>query len=282
MNKLEEIRIGGVPEHFNYPWKFGIKNNYFQKENIHLKWTDFHGGTGEMSDALEHNKIDIAIMLTEGSIKLIADEKPFTILQKYVETPLFWGIYVNAQSNKNKIEDLENDKVGVSRLGSGSHLMAYINAKNQNWNHHDLKFIEASSLEGLQDSLAHQTSDYFMWEHFTTKPFVDRGELKHIEDVPTPWPCFVIVTTKKFQKNNQQTISKLIEIINRITLSIKTNKNLAADIATKYNQKVNDVKKWLKQTEWSQNQLSKEEFSRVKTELSSLGLIHKDIKFRNI
>ncbi|MCH8535092.1 MAG: substrate-binding domain-containing protein [Flavobacteriaceae bacterium] len=279
---MDTIRIGGVPEHFNYPWKLGIKNNLFNVEGIQLNWKDFHGGTGEMSQALEENQIDVAIMLTEGSIKQIADQKPFKILQKYVETPLFWGIYVNAQSNKNSIEDLKNDKVGISRYGSGSHLMAYINAKNQDWNYEDLQFIVASNLEGLQNSLANHTSDYFMWEHFTTKPLVDQGELKHIQDVPTPWPCFVIVTSSKFHDKNKTLLNNLLKVINQITSTIKMKESLALEIATSYNQQVEDVKKWLAQTEWSQNQLKESEFKRVNNELVNLNLIDSKLSYRNI
>ena len=279
---MDKVRIGGVPEHFNYPWRKGIKDQLFEKNDIEIIWTDFHGGTGEMSQALEENKIDVAIMLTEGSIKQIADKKPFKILQKYVESPLFWGIYVEATSNKNSIDDLKNKKAGISRYGSGSHLMAYINAKNQNWNHENLNFKVASNLMGLKQSLNDQTSQYFMWEHFTTKPLVDEGELKHIQDVPTPWPCFVIVTSKNFYESSEQLLHRLLKIINSITSSIKENSDLAEEIALNYNQKIDDVKSWLKQTEWSQNQLSADEFKHVLRELKSLNLIDSDLSYEDI
>ena len=38
------------------------------------------------------------------------------------------------QSVFNKIEDLKGTKAAISRYGSGSHLMAYVNAKNNDWN----------------------------------------------------------------------------------------------------------------------------------------------------
>lgn len=279
---MKKIKIGGVPEHFNYPWKIGIKKGLFKQAGIDLTWIDFHGGTGEMSEALETGEVDLAIMLTEGSIKQIADHKPFKILQKYIETPLYWGIYVKAGSIKNKIEDLKNDTIGVSRLGSGSHLMAYINAKSHNWNYNELDFTIANNLEGLKKSIHSESSDYFMWEHFTTKPLVDQGELKHIEDVPTPWPCFVIVTTKQFYNQNKKIAEDLLQIINQITKKVKSQKNLASEIAQHYQQKENDVIQWLNQTEWSQHPIKINEFAKVKNELVSLNLIDTKIEFENI
>ena len=40
-----DLKIGGVPEHFNYPWYLTLKNKLFQPLNVHLKWMDFPGGT---------------------------------------------------------------------------------------------------------------------------------------------------------------------------------------------------------------------------------------------
>jgi ABC-type nitrate/sulfonate/bicarbonate transport system substrate-binding protein len=47
---------------------------------------------------------------------------------------------VAAKSPHKTISDLENKKCAISRLGSGSQLMAYVNAANQNWNTDNLQF----------------------------------------------------------------------------------------------------------------------------------------------
>lgn len=31
-----------------------------------------------------------------------------------------------------------------------------------------------------------------MWEHFMTKPFWIKDEVKHVGDITTPWPCFML------------------------------------------------------------------------------------------
>ena len=104
-----DLKIGGVPEHFNYPWYLTLKNKEYQPYGINLRWTDFPGGTGDMCKALRTKDIDIAIVLTEGIIKDITEGNPSKILQTYVETPLIWGIHVSAERNFQSISDLKNN-----------------------------------------------------------------------------------------------------------------------------------------------------------------------------
>ena len=55
-----------------------------------------------------------------------------------------------------------------------------------------LQFKVVGDLQGGIDALVSGDADYFMWEHFTTKPFVDNGTFRRIGNCPSPWPCFVL------------------------------------------------------------------------------------------
>ncbi|GGE09301.1 substrate-binding domain-containing protein [Psychroflexus salis] len=270
---MQTIKIGGVPEHFNYPWHQAIKKGAFKAVGIDLQWQDFPGGTGEMSDALAKQEIDLAIMLTEGSVKKICDGLDLRIVQKYVDSPLLWGIYVKYNSEIETIEELENKTAAISREGSGSHLMAYVNAKNENWDTQNLNFQIAHHLDGAVEAIQQNEADYFMWEHFTTKPLVDNKIFKHINDCPTPWPCFVIVAENKFIKKNTSAIKNILNTINKQTQANANNKNLAQEISEAYRLKLIDVQKWLSQTRWSQAQISSTEIKTTLHELESLDLV---------
>ena len=142
---METIKIGGVPEHFNLAWYLGLKNGEFKAENINLRWEDYFGGTGEMCKGLRNGDIDIAVILTEGIIKDIIAGNKSKIVQVFVQTPLIWGIHVANSSNYSSINDIKGKKAAISRYGSGSHLMAYINAENntkQKWNLFESKIDE--------------------------------------------------------------------------------------------------------------------------------------------
>jgi ABC-type nitrate/sulfonate/bicarbonate transport system substrate-binding protein len=77
---------------------------------------------------LRDGETDIAVILTEGIVKDIVAGNPSKIVQVYVESPLIWGIHVAANSKYKTVSDLEDTKVAISRQGSGSQLMAYVNA----------------------------------------------------------------------------------------------------------------------------------------------------------
>lgn len=270
---MRTLKIGGVPEHFNLPWHLCIEGGDFEKNKIEVDWTDFHGGTGEMSEALKAGTIDIAVMLTEGSIKEICDGSPFKIIQTYVKSPLMWGIHVHANSNYHRVEDLKNQTAAISRFGSGSHLMTYVHANNQDWDTEDLNFKTTQNLSGAKASLKEGTADYFLWEHFTTKPLVDNGTFRRLGDEPTPWPCFVIVTTEKFLKKNSKLVPLLLEPLNKKSNSLKSIEHIEEMISKRYDLKIEDVKEWLKITEWSQQQLSENDVHLTQKRLQSLSLV---------
>ena len=156
------IKIVGVPEHFNLPWQLSLENNEFKNIGIDLQWTNVPEGTGKMCQMLRDGTTDIAVILTEGIIKDIVAGNESKIVQVYVESPLIWGIHVDAKSNFKVISDLQNKKAAVSRMGSGSHLMTIVNAQDQGWATDNLKFEIVNSIDGAVKSLTSQKSDYFM------------------------------------------------------------------------------------------------------------------------
>ena len=191
---MTSLRFGGVPEHFNYLWHVALAHGLFEsKAKVSLSWRDVLGGTGSMIKKLENNELDVAIMLTEGAAKAIADGMEMKIIGTYVQSPLQWGIHVPGQSSLEKIADLEGKRFAISRKGSGSHLISFLLAEQQGWELDKLQFELVKNFEGAQDSFAKGESEVFLWEKFTTKPTVDTGEFKRGGIIPTPWPCFVMV-----------------------------------------------------------------------------------------
>ena len=270
---MKTVRIAGVPEHFNLPWHLCIENGEFDEVAIDLQWTDVPEGTGKMCQMLRDDETDIAVILSEGIVKDIAAGNDASIVQVYVQSPLIWGIHVDAKSDYHQLSDLENKKVAISRMGSGSHLMAVVNAKNQVWNIQNLQFEIVNTIDGAVEALSSGKADYFMWERFMTKPLVDSGTFRRIADCPTPWPCFVIAVRNEFLKANRHIISQILEIINNTTVEFKEIPSIDRTLATRYNQKLEDIQEWLKLTRWSQKQLDKNTFDKIQNQLFDLHLI---------
>ena len=273
MLKKTTIRLGGVPEHFNYPIHIALMEGLFNAQNLEVIWVEFADGTGAMNRALRNNEIDLAIILTEGIIKDIANGNPSKILQNYVSSPLLWGVHVAAQSSFKKIDDLENARIAISRMGSGSHLMAYIQAQEKGWDTQNLKLIEVGTLDRAVEALTTGEADYFMWEHFTTKHLVDQNIFRRLEDFPTPWSSFVIAATTQFYDKNKEAVRSFLTIINNITATLKERTNIEKEIANFYDQQQKDIEKWLSLTTWSSEQLSLKDVKSVQKRLLKLKMI---------
>ncbi|QIE58385.1 ABC transporter substrate-binding protein [Rasiella rasia] len=272
------LKIGGVPEHFNLPWYLTLRDKEYQEHGINLRWHDFHGGTGQMCKALRNDEIDMAVILTEGIIRDIVMGNPSKIVQGFIDSPLIWGIHVAENSDYDTISDLKGTKAAISRYGSGSHLMAFVNAENQGWDlESDLDFEVIKNLNGALENLPKGIGDYFMWEKFTTKPYVDEGPFKRVGECPTPWPCFVIAVRDQLLEENPTAVQNVLTTINRTTSEFKDIPAIDRMISNRYGQQLEDVQEWLHLTEWSQKQLTNKEVTRVQDKLLQLDLIEKSI-----
>lgn len=274
---MKTVKIIGVPEHFNLPWHLAIEENAFKDRGINLEWTDIPEGTGRMCQMLADNETDIAIILTEGLVKSITAGTKAKIVQEYIATPLLWGIHVGTNSKYQTIDDLINTKAAISRFGSGSHLMAYVNAQNEGWDTSKLQFEIINNLDGAVEGLTNGTADYFMWEHFTTKPLVDNGTFRRVADCPTPWPCFVVAATDSFVTENSGTLQHILEVINMYTEEFKTIPSIDSTLANRYEQQLGDIQEWMSKTRWSQSQLNTKTLEKVQDTLLSLDLIDKKL-----
>jgi ABC-type nitrate/sulfonate/bicarbonate transport system substrate-binding protein len=280
---MRKVNIGGVPEHFNLAWYLTLKNGDYKAKNINLRWHDYYGGTGSMCKGLRSGDIDIAVILTEGIIKDIIDGNPSKIVQTFVETPLIWGIHVAADSDFKTIEDLKGMRAAISRYGSGSHLMAYINAKNHNWDlDKDLRFEVIRNLDGAVKGLTTGEADYFMWEKFTTKPIVDEGTFRRIGNCPSPWPCFVIAVREEFIETNEEDLRTILNIINQKTSEFKSIPDIDKQIAKRYEQEIEDVREWLSLTNWSQDVIDKKTIKMIQKQLFTLNIITKKVDYSSL
>ena len=52
------------------PWYIAKEKGAFAAAGIDLEYTDYPGGTGAMTKALNENALDVAVLLTEGCVKV--------------------------------------------------------------------------------------------------------------------------------------------------------------------------------------------------------------------
>lgn len=279
---MKTVRVVGVPEHFNFPWQLTIDEGMFSEVGIDVEWNDVPEGTGKICELLRNNETDLAVILTEGILKDIANGNETVILQTYVQSPLQWGIHVNAKSTYKTIDDLFGKTAAISRYGSGSELMTYVNAANQNWDFNSINFEIVNTLDGAVEALTQNNADYFMWDRFMTQPIVDKGIFRRIDVCPTPWPCFMIVAKKDFYLQNKAMVDNLLEIINRTTTEFKLIPSIDKTLASVFNQQLSDIQQWLQITRWSQKKPTETQFNQITTDLIKFKIINSPLKYSEV
>lgn len=266
--------VGGVPEHFNLPWHLAREEGLFTQQHIDLKWQDFPGGTGAMCKALRSGEVDAAVLLTEGIIRDIAQGNPSRIIQVYVSTPLVWGAHVGAESKFANADDLKNARYAISRKGSGSHLMAFVHADQRGRETHKLEFNIVGGLEGARASIAAGETDCLLWEKFMTKRYVDSGELRRVDEVDTPWPCFVLAVREQVLEEQAEAIERMMNIMRDRCATFKADEHTPDLVVERYGLKMEDARDWFTVTEWARStKISKGMLDKVGDTLVSLELL---------
>lgn len=245
------LKVGGVPEHFNLPWRLAIEEGKFRDAGINLHWSDMSGGTGQMIKGLQTGTLDVAVLLTEGITKAVLQGLDAKIIQVYVTTPLRWGIHVPFHSDITKVDQLENQIFAISREGSGSHLMAFIKADQEGWDISKLKFNVIGDVYGGLWALEHNEAQAFLWEKYTTFPFTEQGKCRYIDEVITPWPCFVIAVRNEVLEKYPEELKMMCAIVNQRSKEMKNHTQTVDIISWRYNLRRGQVKNWLIETDWN-------------------------------
>lgn len=246
-----KIRLGGVPEHFNLPIRLAQERGVFSSRGVELEWTDFPGGTGQMTQALRNDEIDACVLLTEGIIADIIKGNPSKLISEYVTTPLTWGIHTGANNSLNEHKHIFDKQYAISRYGSGSHLMAIIDAESRGKKLEHSQFTVIKDLSGAIPSLESGETDVFYWEKYTTKPLVDKGVFKRVGEFNTPWPCFVVAATDKILAAHPDTIVRLLRTIHDECDHFMHNDDNIQLVSERYGQKYADAERWYNSSAWA-------------------------------
>jgi len=223
------------------------------------------GGTGSLIAALQNNEVDLVIALTDPLIAGICrGSTAYKLVGNYVTTPLNWAVITGKSSRFQNISDLKDTTLGISRPGSGSQTMAAAMALKHEWFPADttnitskLSFKANNNIHGLIDSVNDGSTSAFMWEWFTTKPWIDRGEARFIGSVLTPWPSWLIAAHPSPERASPQAVKDFLESLSKYVREFDSAENRkSADvefIKAKFNYPEEDIKAWLETVGYPEN-----------------------------
>lgn len=240
------IRVGGVPEHFNLPWRLALESA--ELKDLSAEWADQPGGTGQMLSKLASRELDIVSILTEGTIAAIDQGAELCILQVYVESPLQWGVFVPAASQFVDESELRGARIAISRFNSGSHLMAYIHAEAQGWDVSDEQFVVVGGLDGAVDSFDANHSDLFLWEQHMTQPLVKEGKFRQLGVQETPWPSFVIAVRSEVLASRTTEVGRIVDLVVEQADKLHSMADIDQVIAQRYAISPETAQTWLSTT----------------------------------
>lgn len=273
------LRIGGVPEHFNLPWQLAAERDIFSAHGIDLAWTVYAGGTGAMTQALNKGELDIAVLLTEGFISAAHQGLKARIAKVYIETPLVWGIYTGANSRIQDLQTAKNPKYAISRLGSGSHLMAMIHARQSGRTISEKDLVVVNSLHGAVDTLVRNEAQLFYWEKFMTRPHVKSGELNLIGEFSAPWSSFLIIASDHVLKTRAESVQQVLQLMNAECISFKQDNSSVVHLRKRFDMSLQEARTWLKNTQWNYDyRVSESSLINARQALATIGQCSDDLK----
>ncbi|WVQ83189.1 hypothetical protein IAT38_005328 [Cryptococcus sp. DSM 104549] len=264
-----KLRVGWHREHFLSPLLQFVEKD--KGETVEL--VECPGGTGEMQVKLKNGEIDFCIALTDALIAGLANgQTSYKLVGRYIASPLRWAIITGKDSKYQTVDDLKGTTFGISRLGSGSQVMASVLSLQQGWSEEEQpKFKVNGQFKPLRDSVNTEETSVFLWEWFTTKPYVDSGEVRFIGSVYTPWPCWHIAASPNASSPAISTFLASLQPYVQHFNSPAARQSEDIDFVSNYfGHQREDVVEWLKSVKWEE-QLAEVKEDVVRETLRVLG-----------
>src|SRR5690606_14992077 len=156
-------------------------------------------------------------------------------------------------------------------------------SRQMGWDTSQLKFELVGDLAGAKAALAASSPKLFLWEKYMTKPLVDQGLFYRIGEIPTPWPCFVIVASPDVLERHPAVIRQLRDLVYKKAADLLEGGELPQLLSRKYGILEEDIKAWLGQTEWSRGaEISKVTLTETMETLKALHLIEGTVPADNL
>ncbi|WVO16649.1 hypothetical protein L204_104328 [Cryptococcus depauperatus] len=244
----QKIKVGWHREHFLSPLLQWVEKD--QGQTVEL--VECPGGTGEMQVKLKNGEIDLCIALTDALIAGLANgQTSYKLVGQYIASPLRWAVITGKDSQYNAVDDLKGTCFGISRLGSGSQVMASVLSLQQGWTEKEQPSFKVNGqFKPLRDSV--NSGETFLWEWFTTKPYVDSGEVRFIGSVYTPWPCWHIAASPNVPSEAIKSfLASLEPFVQRFNSPAAREYENVEFVHNFFGHQREDVVEWLQSVEWA-------------------------------
>lgn len=209
-----------------------------------------------MCKLLREGEVDVAMLVTEGAVRDILNGNPSRIISPYVDSPLTWGVHVGANSGVEEAAQLNGVPYAISRPNSGSHLAAIGYAHSHGWSVKESDLEVVNDLDGALARLAKPEPIAFLWEKYTTKPHVDSGKLRCVDEYRSAWPSFMLVATEAILEEHPKEVERLLKVIRDQASGLMSKKTAPEIVAHRYGMSLADAQEWFKGVRWNTEALA--------------------------
>jgi ABC-type nitrate/sulfonate/bicarbonate transport system substrate-binding protein len=129
--------------------------------------------------------------------------------------------------------------------------MACAYAKSQGWPPEQLVFEVVGGLDGAIEAFRTGRADVFLWEKFMTKPLVDAGRFRRIDELIAPWPAFVVCVSLKALRDKRDAVALLLDEVFPVAAAVRVDPATPAELAARHGLDPADAAQWLSVTEWA-------------------------------
>lgn len=267
------LRIAGVPEPYNLPWHLSMEKRRFAQAGVDLQWHTVHEGTGRMCQMLREGELDMAVLVTEGAVRDILNGGDHRIVSTFVESPLPWGVHVPASSALRGGADLEHVPYAISRLGSGSHIMAMLHAEQTGWRPRAEDLEVVHNMEGAAQRMAHDPPVIFLWEQYVTSRYVDAGAMRCVDVVRGDWPGFTIVAREDFIRDHAAVMRAALSVLRDEAAALTTDPHSVELVMRNADFGKKLAREWLRHVRWKVERPEPEAFTVLVETLRALELV---------
>lgn len=228
-----------------------------------------------MLKSLQSGDVDLAFALTDCIVAEIENGAPVRLAGPIVTSPLTWAVIVAQDSGIATVDELCKATWGVSRMGSGSHVMVMTLAKQRGWEEEPL-FEVCDNFEGLRKALREGRVSAFLWEHYTSRPYEVGGEVKIVGGVPTPWGCFSVAVRKGCRRVHE--VRKVIDAFLEAGKRFLQSNDSINGIVERYGMSTDDAERWISGVKYAEvgcRKVGKEELEMARRTLLEAGVVRK-------
>ena len=217
VHPAEKLKFGTAIKEFAgfyLPIFAAAEKGFWKENNLEVEWIPFRGGAPQLA-AVAAGEIMTGFTATSDVIQGASRGLPVLIVSELWRDPIF-SLWVRTDSRIKEPRDLKGAKLGVSRLGSPSHIYGQMVGKVFGLEK-DVRFVAAG---GVTEIFAAMKAGHLDGTILSPTLFIDlqlKGEVREVfkmgDYLSKDWLEFVVFAQKEFSKKRADTARRTVRAV---------------------------------------------------------------------